>query len=83
MDWRRVGHLVYYSRHRGAAAWQHIQFNTDYRRFKRARFQLRRQWTDLPGWLTFHSRWLAWLGYESPMAKPLHRALYLFREPFY
>jgi len=83
MDWRRVGHLVYYSRRRGAAAWQHIQFNTDYRKFKRARFELRRQWTDWPGWLTFHSRWLAWLGYESAMAKSLHRALYLFREPFY
>jgi hypothetical protein len=33
--------------------------------------------------LTFNSRFLAYVGYESPLAKPLHWLLYLFREPFY
>jgi hypothetical protein len=47
------------------------------------RFCLHRSWTDYPGLLAFHSRALAYLGYESPLAKPLHRLLYRFREPFY
>jgi len=81
--WHRVAHLVYFSRQRGAARWDQIEFNTDYRRFRRMQFSLRRSWTDLPGWLAFRSRLLAWLAYESPMARPLHSALYLFRQPFY
>ncbi len=46
-------------------------------------FYLKRLWTDYPGLLTFRSRVLAYLGYESPLAEPLHRLLYRFREPFY
>ena len=47
------------------------------------KFFLSRQWTDYPGLITFKSRPLAYLGYESRLAKPLHKLLYLFREPFY
>lgn len=47
------------------------------------RFHLRRKWTDIPGYLCFKSRFLAWLGYHSPLAKPAHWLLYRFREPFY
>lgn len=57
--------------------------NTDYRQFVSDRFYLERKWTDYPGWLAFHSRTLAYVGYESALARPLHRLLYCFREPFY
>lgn len=46
-------------------------------------FHLSREWTDYPGLMTFNSRSLAYLGYESALAKPLHSLLYVFREPFY
>ncbi len=82
-DWRRVPHLAFMARRRGGVARDEIQFNADYRPFQRARFRLAREWTDLAGWCTFHSRVLAWLGYESWLAAPLHRLLYCFREPFY
>ncbi|MFB3778493.1 MAG: DUF362 domain-containing protein [Bryobacteraceae bacterium] len=82
-DWHRVPHLAFMARRHPEAAWDGIEWNTDYREFQRARFRLERQWTDLPGWFTFHSRVLAWLGYESRLAAPLHRLLYCFREPFY
>jgi len=82
-DWRRVPHLAFMARHQGGVVWDEIEFNTDYRQFQRAGFHLEREWTDLAGWCTFHSRLLAWLGYESRLAAPLHRLLYCFREPFY
>jgi hypothetical protein len=58
-------------------------FNADRMAFRRAPFTLRRTWTDLPGLFCFHSRLLAYVGYESPLAGLLHRLLYLVREPFY
>jgi uncharacterized protein (DUF362 family) len=81
-DWRCVPHLAFMARRYGGRIWDRIERNTDPRQFQRA-FRLERQWTDLPGWCTFHSRVLAWLGYESRLAAPLHRLLYCFREPFY
>ncbi len=60
-----------------------IDFNTDYQRFATNKFYLEREWTDLPGFLTFNSRALAYVGYESILARPLHWLLYRFREPFY
>jgi hypothetical protein len=60
-----------------------VRFNQEYRQFANAGFYLRRAWTDYPGVLTFNSRALAYLGYESPLAKPLHWLLYQFRQPFY
>ena len=83
VEWRRVAHLRFFACREPAAAFDRIEFNTDYRHFQRTQFHLERQWTDLPGWCTFHSRFLAWLGYESRLAAPLHRLLYCFREPFY
>lgn len=47
------------------------------------KFHLKREWTDYPGVMCFNSRILAWIGYESPLAKLLHWLLYRFREPFY
>lgn len=83
VGWRRVAHLRFFARRQKAGAGDQIEFNTDCGQFERAPFRLERQWTDLPGWCTFHSRLLAWLGYESWLAAPLHRLLYCFREPFY
>jgi uncharacterized protein (DUF362 family) len=60
-----------------------VEFNVDYRKFACDHFYLERKWTDYPGWLAFHSRALAYVGYESALARPLHWLLYCFREPFY
>ena len=60
-----------------------IETNTDPAKFLGPRFQVRREWTDYPGWLAFHSRPLAHIAYFSKLARPLHRLLYRFREPFY
>jgi uncharacterized protein (DUF362 family) len=57
--------------------------NTEWRRFGRSDFYLKRDWTDYPGLFAFRSRLLAYLAYESPLARPLHWLLYRFREPFY
>lgn len=46
-------------------------------------FYLQREWTDYPGVFTFNSRALAYIGYQSPLARSLHWLLYKFREPFY
>lgn len=82
-DWREIPHLRYALQKEGISSFDHIQCNTDYRSFKQHRFHLRREWTDYPGVFTFNSRMMAYLGYESPLAKPLHWLLYRFREPFY
>lgn len=60
-----------------------ITCNRDYRPFLKEKFVLRRALTDYPGYLAFHSSFLAYLGYFSPLAEFLHWLLYLIREPFY
>ncbi len=49
VEWRRVAHLRFFARREPAGAFDRIEFNTDYRPFRKARFRLERQWTDLPG----------------------------------
>ena len=82
-DWRDIPHLRYALRKEGIQSLAGVEFNTDYREFKKEKFYLERAWTDYPGVLTFHSRVLAYIGYESVLARPLHWLLYKFREPFY
>lgn len=60
-----------------------LEYNGELDKFKTEQFFLKRKWTDYPGVLTFNSRFLAYIGYESFLAKPLHWLLYKFREPFY
>jgi uncharacterized protein (DUF362 family) len=62
---------------------ERMEFSQDWRPFVNDGFYLRRAWTDYPGLFTFKSRFLAYVGYESPLATVLHKLLYLFREPFY
>jgi uncharacterized protein (DUF362 family) len=62
---------------------QEFELNCELGQFYCEQFYLKREWTDLPGLLTFKSRLLAYLGYESVLATPLHWLLYRFREPFY
>jgi uncharacterized protein (DUF362 family) len=57
--------------------------NTDWSQFADGDFYLKRAWTDYPGLFAFRSRLLAYLAYESPLARPLHWLLYRFRQPFY
>lgn len=82
-DWRDIPHLRYALRKEGIESFDGIEFNTDRHAFKRHKFFLQREWTDYPGVFTFNSRVMAYLGYESILAKPLHWLLYRFREPFY
>ena len=83
LDWRRVAYLRRILPAEGAATLADVTFNAPWQQFRSRPFALRRAWTDLPGYACFHSRALAWIGYESPLAAPLHWLLYRFREPFY
>lgn len=82
-DYREIPYLRYALEREGIASLDDVKFNCDYHLFQQQPFYLRRKWTDYPGLFTFKSRGLAYLGYESPLAKPLHWLLYKFREPFY
>jgi hypothetical protein len=81
LDWRRIEYLKYIFRKEQIFSADAVEKNTDLPRH--GDFYLRRDWTDYPGLLTFKSRVLAYIGYESKLAKPLHWLLYKFREPFY
>jgi hypothetical protein len=84
MDYRRVPYLRYIFEKEGVKTLEDVVFNQDYRKFiSKDPFYLKREWTDYPGVLTFNSSLLAHIGYQSPLAKPLHWLLYKFREPFY
>jgi uncharacterized protein (DUF362 family) len=82
LDWRRVGHLSG-TETQGQPAFIPPRVNQEPGIFHTVDFFLRRNPTDLPGWLAFHSSWTAWLAYFSPAAAWLHRILYLIRKPFY
>lgn len=82
-DWNRISYLRYALKKEKMVSLSDIKFSTDLRPFKSGGFYLQRKWTDYPGLFTFNSRILAYIGYESLIAKPLHWLLYLFREPFY
>jgi uncharacterized protein (DUF362 family) len=78
-----IPYLNYILHREGITSLDGVQFNQDHKSFVTERFYLHREWTDLPGVMTFNSRALAYIGYESALAKPLHWLLYKFREPFY
>lgn len=83
VDWRAVPYLRYAFKREGIVSARGIESNADFGDYRTSEFYLKRKWTDLPGLLTFNSRALAYIGYESLLAKPLHWLLYRFREPFY
>lgn len=83
LDYRRVPHLRHAFSKEGIRSLDHAALNTDPSPFVNGQFYLKRVWTDYPGVFTFNSRALAYLGYESILARPLHWLLYRFREPFY
>ncbi len=61
-----------------------LEFSRDWLPFRAdPPFHLRRAWTDYPGAMAFRSPLLAYIAYRSPLARALHRLLYVFREPFY
>ncbi len=83
LDYQGIPYLKYIFEKEEMNSLDEVEFNTDYKKFRKDKFYLKREWTDYPGVLTFHSRILAYVGYHSPLAKPLHWLLYKFREPFY
>nr|MDQ6949281.1 hypothetical protein [Actinomycetota bacterium] len=76
-------HLRYAERRGLIPALDAIDLNCDLAPFRGPTFKAKRVWTDLPGFVAFHSPALAHLAYFSKWAQPLHRLLYRFREPFY
>lgn len=82
-DFRRIPYLRYIMRKEGISRIDSVEFNQSIDPFRSKEFYLDREWTDIPGLCTFKSRTLAYVGYESMLAKPLHWLLYKFREPFY
>lgn len=83
LDYRKISHLRHAFRKEGIRSVDDVTFNTDHNQFISKSFYLKREWTDYPGLFTFNSRLLAYFGYESVLAKPLHWLLYRFRDPFY
>lgn len=79
----KIRHLKYAQRLGFIPEREQIQVNRDLRPFIKNKFHLKREWTDLPGFLAFRSSVISYLAYFSPLADFLHRILYLFREPFY
>jgi uncharacterized protein (DUF362 family) len=79
----RIPHLKYAEKLGLVPPMSQIDVNQDVKPFIQDKFYLKRQWTDLPGYLAFKNRYLAHLAYFSRLADPLHRLLYRFREPFY
>src|ERR1019366_5756769 len=77
-----IPYLRYAMRQEGLTKDAYHEYSTPLHQFD-SPFFLSRDWTDYPGVLTFNSRSLAYLGYESALAEPLHKLLYLFRKPFY
>lgn len=58
---------------------QEVELNTDLHRFAGPRFYLDRGWSQWLALAIFHSRLATKMLYDSPLAKPAHEALYLFR----
>ncbi len=56
-----------------------IEFNTDWTRFASNKFFLKRTIQNYIALLGFKSRFITWLLYESPLAKPLHDILYTLK----
>lgn len=79
-----IPYLAYGFRRLGIKGIDQFRLNTPFEPFcSNTSFYVKRAWTDYPGLLTFRSRFLAYVGYESPLAGFLQWLLYLFREPFY
>jgi len=79
----KIPHLRYAKRLGFIPDLDKIVINRNLKPFLKEKFVLKRELTDYPGFLAFHSPFLAYLAYFSPLAEILHRILYLFREPFY
>jgi uncharacterized protein (DUF362 family) len=80
----RISYLGYCGKREGLLVGSESESNVPPERFtSREAFFLRRRITDIPGYLAFHSSFLAYVAYRSPLADILHKILYLFRRPFY
>jgi uncharacterized protein (DUF362 family) len=53
-----------------------VEFNTDWRSFRSDRFYLKRTLQNYIALAGFRSRFITWLGYQSPLAGPIHLGLY-------
>jgi uncharacterized protein (DUF362 family) len=84
IDCNRIAYLRRILSAEGLSPETPITYSNDPAQFITARpFYLRRNLTDWPGVIAFRSRIAAYIGYQSFLARPLHRCLYWFREPFY
>lgn len=83
IDYCKINYLKYIFTKEGINSLNKVKINTDIHNFKSQKFYLKRKLTDYPGLFAFKFRPLSYLAYFSPLAKCLHKILYLFREPFY
>jgi uncharacterized protein (DUF362 family) len=83
LNWNQIPYLRHIMNREGVSSLAGTEFSSPVEEFRAPPFRLQREWTDLPGLACFRSRGLAWVGYESPLARLLHWLLYRFREPFY
>jgi hypothetical protein len=56
-----------------------IEFNTDLQQFKTHKFHYKRDPVDYLAWLGFHSRFITYLVYLSPLRKFAHNLVRLLR----
>ena len=83
IDPRKISYLRHREREEVPFGLGGITCNQDWKPFVREKFYLKRKWTDYPGFLAFHSRFLAYIAYHSPLSMLLHKLLYMFRKPLY
>lgn len=84
IDFEKVFHLQYiHKNERRIPAISEMQFNIDYKSFVGPQFYLQKSFSDRLSSMAFRSSAVSYLAYRSPVASLLHKALYLFRRPFY
>ncbi len=78
-----VDYLRFYEKNENIGGFEFFKFNQDYKKFIGPKFYLKRGFWDYPGYFAFRSSFLAYIAYNSPLARILHKGMYLFREKFY
>jgi hypothetical protein len=56
-----------------------VKANADVKKFKDHSFKLRLTFWNRVALVPFRSKFVTWLVYDSPLDKPLHKFMYLFR----
>lgn len=78
--WKKVRHFVVANREGlFPENLSQVKANDDIKKFKDHKFKLNLTLWNRVAWISFRSRFATWLVYDSPLDKPLHWFMYLFR----